>query len=538
MGGRKTWSVVVAVVLMAAVALAGCARQPGGSGEPSGSPTRDKGDMTAKQGLYYEVFVRSFADSNGDGIGDLNGVTAKLDYLQNLGMQGIWLTPINPSPSYHGYDVVDYDRVNPQFGTMADFENLIAEAHRRGIKVIIDFVANHTSSQHPWFLDAKANPDGPYRDYYHFVSAEDEGVNLNLVAPWGSKVWHPVGDGTYYYGVFDTGMPDLNYDNPAVRQAMTRAAKSWLERGTDGFRLDAAIYVHAGNEPSSDDRERTEKNLAWWNEFAVACESVNPQVYLVGETWSTGQVLPEYSQPFDTTFDFFFQEKLVPAIIMGRAMVSQQPLAEFFADDLAQRLAADPKFLDAPFGSNHDIPRMMSALAPVGSAEAVKLVASVYLTLPGNPYVYYGEELGMYGPKPDERIREPFRWTADGSGMDTTWQVDQVNASVAPLSEQIDDPGSMYTHYAEIIGVRQAHAKLFTEGAFTALPTDPAVMGYLRATADEGIYVFHNFSIKTATVDVSALALGSVVHTTSDANLVEGGTITLAPHSSILIAKS
>ena len=554
---KRTWSTALAVVVMVSVALAGCARLPSDvdsgtpsptqsqsqlpsvtpSVSPSGYPTRHKVDMSVKQGLFYEIFVRSFADSNGDGIGDLNGVTAKLDYLKNLGVQGIWLTPIHPSPSYHGYDVVDYDAINPDFGTMADFLNLLTQAHQRGIKVIIDFVANHTSSEHPWFLEAKANPNSPYRDYYRFVSGDDPGVNLEMVAPWGGKVWRPVGDGTYYYGIFDSSMPDLNYDNPSVRQAMTQAAQKWMQRGVDGFRVDAAIHVYAGNEPSSSGQDATTKNLQWWNEFALACESVNPQAYIVGETWNTGQVLAEYAQPFDTTFDFPFQEKLAPAIIMGEAMVSQQPLAEFFANDLRQRLEADPKYLNGPFGSNHDLPRMMSALTPVGSPDAAKLVASIYLTLPGNPYIYYGEELGMYGPKPDEVIREPFRWSGDGTGMDTTWQEDKVNNGVAPLSEQVNDPGSMYSHYARLISARQDHAKLFAEGTFTAVPTDPAVMGYLRATSDQGIYVFHNFSIHTVTVDVSSLKLGSVVFTSSNSNLIQQGRITLAPHGSVFVMK-
>jgi glycosidase len=197
---------------------------------------------------YYEIFIRSFADSDGDGIGDLNGIIQKLDYLQDLGIHGIWLTPFNPSPTYHKYDIIDYASVDQEYGTIEDIKKLLKEAHKRDIKIIMDFVVNHTSSKHPWFLDALHNPSSPYRDYYLWADESEshrwESKPYNPGLPWQ---WHKI-DNSFkqkglYYGFFWREMPDLNYDNAAVKTEMFKVSDFWLNKGVDGFRLDAIKYL-------------------------------------------------------------------------------------------------------------------------------------------------------------------------------------------------------------------------------------------------------------------------------------------------------
>jgi alpha-amylase len=207
--------------------------------------------------IFYEIFVRSFCDSNGDGIGDFNGITEKLDYLKNLGVTGLWLMPINPSPSYHGYDVTNYFAVNPDYGTIADFKTLVSEAHNRGIRVIIDMVLNHTSSQHPWFIAAQ-DPNSPYRNFY--IWSDTKPV---YSGPWGEQVWYPTITG-YYYAIFSQSMPDLNYRNTEVTAQMENAVKFWLETtGIDGFRLDAARHLIENGTVQAN----TPETHAWFKQF-------------------------------------------------------------------------------------------------------------------------------------------------------------------------------------------------------------------------------------------------------------------------------
>ncbi|HEY6922590.1 MAG TPA: alpha-amylase family glycosyl hydrolase, partial [Steroidobacteraceae bacterium] len=254
----------------------------------------------------YEVFVRSFYDSNGDGTGDLNGLTQKLAYIKGLGASCIWLMPIMVSPSYHGYDVVDYYKVEPAYGTNDDFKRLVAAAHARGIAVLIDMVLNHTSSENPWFKAALADAASPYRAWYRF-SDRDLGPG-----PWGGPAWHksPLRD-EYYYGVFWSGMPDLNWDNPAVLQEAEKIADFWLrDMGVDGFRLDAVPYlVEEGSCLAGCPRTHTVLR-----EYADHLKSVKPDVYTVGEVWSNlDAVLPYYPDQLTSYFGFELADSLVAA---------------------------------------------------------------------------------------------------------------------------------------------------------------------------------------------------------------------------------
>ena len=254
----------------------------------------------------YEVFVRSFYDSNGDGTGDLNGLTQKLDYIKGLGASCIWLMPIMVSPSYHGYDVVDYYKVEPAYGTNDDFKRLVAAAHARGIAVLIDMVLNHTSSENPWFKAALADTASPYRGWYRFAPVPGG------KGPWGGEAWHksPLRD-EYYYGVFWSGMPDLNWDNPAVLAEAEKIADFWLrDMGVDGFRLDAVPYlVEEGSCLAGCPRTHTVLR-----EYSDHLKSVKPDVYTVGEVWSNiDAVLPYYPDQLTSYFGFELADSLVAA---------------------------------------------------------------------------------------------------------------------------------------------------------------------------------------------------------------------------------
>lgn len=480
---------------------------------------RKKGNMAEKQGVYYEIFVRSFADSDGDGIGDLNGVTKKLDYLKELGIDGIWLMPINASPSYHGYDVTDYNSINPDYGTKEDFETLLKEAHKRNIKVVMDFVINHTSSEHPWFQSAIADENSEYRNYYRWVKKSDKAdYSVSDVSNWGEPVWHKNGT-DYYYGIFSADMPDLNYNNPKVREEMIKAAKGWLELGVDGFRLDAAMHIYGDNE-FKQQKNALEANLQWWNEFAIACEKINPDVYLIGEAWQETESLPEYAQPFDTKFNFTFESDMIAAIQEEKAMSASggTRLAESLETILKQYAEYDKNFIDGVFASNHDQNRILSQ---VKTEEKAKLAANIYLTLPGNPFIYYGEELGMLGEKPDENIREPFKWSKDGSDMDTTWEEDASNKNTMSLMEQqLSGANTMYHHYRKMIAFRKAHTAL-TEGSYTAVDVgNDAVLAYIRESKEETLFVIHNLSAEETVIQEDSLAGGEVLYDGLDKDIL------------------
>ena len=344
--------------------------------------------------VFYEIFVRSFSDSNGDGVGDLNGLIQKLDYLNDgdpatttdLGVTGIWLMPIAESPSYHGYDVSDYTQVDREYGTNADFKRLIAEAHRRGIRVIVDLVLNHTSSQHPWFTAAQ-DPASPKRDWYIWSKEQPQGPG-----------WHKGKDG-WYYGYFWEGMPDLNYRNEAVTAAMHDAARFWLEEmGADGFRLDAVKYL-------IEDGRRIENTPAthdWLEDFRTFYKGVQPDALTVGEVWSTSDVSASYvGDELDLAFDFPLADATIASALNGRSLDAQR----------AQKavLAAYPAGQYATFLANHDQNRTRSRLIDDDQA---RMAATLQLLFSGVPFVYYGEEIGMSGTKPDEN--HPAAHAVDG----------------------------------------------------------------------------------------------------------------------------
>lgn len=446
-----------------------------------------------RDAIFYEIFVRSFNDSNGDGIGDFNGITQKLDYLQELGINAIWLMPIHPSPSYHGYDVLNYYAVNSQYGTMEDFKNLLNAAHNRGIKIIIDLVLNHTSDRHPFFVDANRGPDSEYRDWY--VWSDTAG-----------NQWHQ-GNGGYYFGFFWSGMPDLNYRNPRVTEQMFEVTSYWLsEVGVDGFRIDAAKHlIEEGKQI-----ENTEATHEWFKRFYTFYKNENPDTYTVGEVYGAGAFMAtKYAGQMDHIFNFEVASGIVNSV-SGETNTGINSAWSFTLKDIT-----DGNY--ATFLTNHDQNRVMSVLN--GSEEKAKLAAVMLLTSPGTPFLYYGEEIGMQGRKPDEDIRLPMQWSAEASAGFSTgipWRAPDPKYVDVNVAEQDANQDSLLNLYRTLIQLRREHAVLRT-GQLTVLDTDNSgVYAILRSDESGSVIVLVN--LKESTISDYSLSLQENVLT--DATLM------------------
>jgi len=455
-------------------------------------------------GTCYEVFVRSFRDSNGDGIGDINGLIQKLDYIndgnaasqRDLGASCIWLMPVAESPSYHGYDVSDYYRVEPDYGTNDDFKRLVAEAHRRGIAVLVDMVLNHASSEHPFFKQALNDPASPYRSWFRFSpTAQGKG-------PWGGDAWHksPVRD-EYYYGVFWSGMPDLNYQTPAVRDEANKVADYWLrEMGVDGFRLDAVPYlVEEGTQLAGSPGTHT-----LLRDYAAHVRGTSPNAYTVGEVWdSTSAMLSYYPDQLTSYFTFEVSDSLLSAVKNGNA---RNLLRGYLR--LQQAGLAPDRY--SPFQRNHDQTRTMTVLG--GDPKRARVAATLLLTLPGLPFVYYGEEIGMTGDKPDERLRTPMQWSAAaGAGFTTgrPWQALQADSATVTVAAQDANPASLLNLYRRLIHLRAENPALGSGELIALTASNPAVAAYLRRAGGRTVLVVANLGT-TPAAGVSLTSAGGV----------------------------
>lgn len=495
----------IVLLLSYLILSAACTGSPAPGPEPpspptSGSPVQWDLDW-ARGAVFYEVFVRSFADSDGDGVGDLPGLISKLDYLNDgdpatasdLEVDGLWLMPVFESPSYHGYDVVDYEAIDREYGTGADFERLLAEAHRRGMRVIVDLVTNHTGAEHPWFQESKSSPSSPRRDWYVWRS-DDPG----WTQPWGgsSSPWHRSEHG-FYYGVFWSGMPDLNHRNPAVRQELQRIATSWIGRGVDGFRLDATR--HLVEEGPGQQQVNSPATHASLKEFSAAVRRASPRALLVGENWTDTPSIAAY---FGSTAEIAagdelpmsFNFPLAGAIVEG----AETGEASGIAAKLTEMAEVYPEgVLDAPFLTNHDMIRLATQL---GEDEAKqKSAAAVLLTLPGTPFLYYGEEVGLEnGPGgQDELKRTPMPWDGSPGGGFTTgkpWFDFAPGREEANVAAHTGEPGSLLTHYRNLIRARR-DSRALRQGTLRLLtPGDRSspILAFVREAGGERVLVAHN----------------------------------------------
>lgn len=487
---------VYLIALLSVLAGSGCRKNDGGGTAPP--PPPPDGDDLQEQGLtywwndqvFYEVFVRSFYDSDGDGIGDLQGLIEKLDYLNDgnpqttddLGVTALWLMPVMESPSYHGYDATDYRNVEPDYGTNADFQALMTAAHARGIKVIVDLVMNHCSNQHPWFTASNAG-DGQFRNWFIWSP-----TNPGWSQPWGGgSVWH-YGSNGYFYGVFWSGMPDLNYTNPAVENEMFDTATFWLnDLGADGFRLDAIKYMI--EEGSS--LENTASTYALWTRFRNHLDTVAPGAFTVGEAWDNTNVVLQYIDAgLHTCFEFDLASTTIDAVN------GTNPLS---LSVKVQEVAQDYPFQQyATFLTNHDMNRIYEQLGR--NAHRNKSAAAILLTTPGVPFLYYGEEVGMMGTKPDENIRRPMQWTAGPNAGFTTgspWHDLNSNAGTWNVETLAADPASLWNHYRKLVQARAASPALRRGTYHTLAATNPGLFAFLRRYQDDAVAAIHNLGSGT-----------------------------------------
>ncbi len=432
---------------------------------------------------YYEVFVYSFCDSDGDGIGDLQGLISKLDYINDgddttdsdLGCNGIWLMPVNPSTTYHKYDVIDYYGIDEQYGTLEDFQMLLEECDKRGIKVIMDLVLNHSSSQNPWFQEAcsylqelgDAEPDPsecPYLEYYHFSREQSGGYYAVEGTQW------------YYEAQFWSEMPDLNLDCEALKQEIASITKYWLDMGVGGFRLDAVKEYYSGAPQSNIDF------LSWLDDTV---KSQKEDAYLVGEAWlPMADYAPYYGSGIDSIFDFAFADKDgIIAKVMNGAPASKYGDAVASLEDTFG--AYNENYIDAPFYTNHDMGRSAGYYAGDNSPYQTKMAGAMNLFMSGSAFVYYGEELGMKGAGKDENKRAPMYWSMnpEAEGMcDGPADMDNVKMKFESLEEQAAAEDSIYHYYKKAIKIRNQNPEI-ARGSVECL-TENATDGYTVTTGD------------------------------------------------------
>jgi alpha-glucosidase len=524
--------------------------------------------------VFYEVYPRSFADSNNDGIGDLNGITSKLDYLHDLGIDAIWITPCFPSPQVDfGYDVSDYDAIDPMYGTLADFDRLVAEAKKRNIRVILDFVVNHTSDQHPWFVDSKSSKNAEHRDWYIWRDGKGPGQPPNnWQSTFGLSAWKfdPT-TSQYYYHYFYPEQPDLNWRNPAVEKAMFDVTRFWYKRGVAGFRLDAVDTMYEDfkltDNPSlpgtnkfggPNTVEKYNKKLPEMHSALQRLRGVADEydAVLIGETW-THDV---------TELKAYYGEHNNELHMPMDLMLTHLPLS---APVLREHIAG----VDASGGwptyviTNHDIVRSYTRYSDgTHNDDIAKLMAGFYLTLRGTAIMYYGEEIGMQNNTPTRKEdvkdpigvlgwpkekgrdgeRTPMQWSAGpnaGFTKGTPWLPVPASAQTHNVEVERKDPNSVLSFYRHLLLVRKEEPAL-REGKYIALNgSDPNVLSYLRQYNNDTVLVILNISA-TKQQPAFDLSKQGIAHAQANTILANGAststdtfkTVTLEPYG-VYIAK-
>ena len=531
-------------LLLALLMLTGCA-SAGGETQASASRTEEALAQIAQLGTspddnyrtWYEIFVYSFCDSDGDGIGDLQGVISKLDYLQELGINGIWFMPIHPSTSYHKYNVSDYYAIDPDYGTLEDFDTLLAECEKRDIHVILDLVVNHTGSEHPWFREATAylqdlgdgepnTEECPYFDYYFFTKEQKTGYTQVEGTDW------------YYESQFSPEMPDLNLGSGLVRQEIDAIMRFWMDRGVAGFRLDAAKEFYSG------DTKKNVEVLSWIQETAV---SIREDAYLVAEVWDSFSTVTDYYESGITSiFDYPFGDASgkISTILRNAGNAAQ---VSTYATALEKANAAysgsNPDYIDAPFLSNHDVGRIAGFC---GRDEAkTKLAGAMNLFMSGSTFIYYGEEIGMVGSGNDPSKRAPMYWNAARDSGTTNPPPECELPEEYPfgsLEEQADDDASIYNYYRQAIAIRQAIPAISHGGTTAETALNTACVSAQRKTWEgESCILLMNIDTESAAVDLTAYAdwtMAASLSANGESITLEGASLTLPAYGVAVLIPS
>jgi alpha-glucosidase len=488
-----------------------------------------------RHAVFYEIYPRSFMDSNGDGVGDLNGIASKLDYLQALGVDAIWIAPCFPSPQVDfGYDVSDYENIDPMYGTLADFDRLQKLGADHGIKIILDFVVNHTSDQHPWFTDSRSSRTAPKRDWYIWrdskVPGKDDGPPNNWISVFGGPAWQ--WDSTtnqYYYHYFYVQQPDLNWRNPAVVDAMYGTTEWWYKRGVAGFRLDAVDSLfedpalrdnpvlpgtNAFGDPIIEDKytqRLPEVHTALQGLRTVANKY---HAVLIGETWTdnVAQLKPYYGVADD-------ELQMPMDLLLTKLKFSASVFREHI--DAVESTGEWPVFVIG----NHDVQRSWNRYGDGEHNDQIaKDMAAMYLTLRGTPILYYGEEIGMQNNDPTRREdvkdpigrlgwpkekgrdgeRTPMQWNNEpnaGFTTGTPWNAIPETYKTCNVADELKDPNSILNWYKQLLALRRS-APALLDGDYVVLnEEDPNVFSYLRKTATDAVIVVINMSASPQTVN-------------------------------------
>ena len=481
--------------------------------------------------VFYEIFTGSFSDSNGDGIGDLNGIINRLDYLndgnidsgKSLGIQGIWLTPIFASPSYHKYDVKDYYSIDPKFGSQEDLDKLIKECHDRNIILILDMVINHTSKEHEWFkqfVKAHQSNDTSNKYYDYYVFADNDSL------PGGRRFRIISGTNQSYECNFSDDMPELNFDNENVRNDVLEIARYYLDKGIDGFRFDAAKYVYFGDNGSSID---------FWNWYCKELKKIKEDVYLVAEVWSGEAEVNEYIKAMNCfNFSMSQAEGVIASASKGNNINTYTSYIESYQDRLR---AINREAMMISFISNHDMDRAAGYLSV--STGLAYIGANLNILTPGSPFIYYGEEIGMKGSRgganTDANRRLAMLWGDNDTVKDpegSTYELkNQINGTV---KENLDKKDSLLRHYSKLIRIRKLYPEI-ARGTYTKLDLGDSSLGGFRIDYDgQTVYLIHNATDAQQTIklnDVSKLLESAGF----DQAEFKSGELKIGPYTSALL---
>ena len=456
-------------------------------------------DLTDNHRVFYEIFVGSFSDSDSDGTGDLRGIINRMDYLndgdpasgKSLGIEGIWLTPVFPSPSYHKYDVSDYYQIDPSFGTEEDLRELAALCHERNVKLILDLPLNHTGENNEWFsrflkAHREGDPEDPFYDFYTWIPSEEP-------APAGRRFRNYGSLSLKVEANFSDQMPELNFDNDQVRQAVLDVAAYWMNQGVDGFRFDAAKYPYYGEH---------EKNAEFWIWYMDELKKINPGIYTVAEVWDGDAITDRYLKAFNC---FHFSTAMVDGLIAETALGGNvnrfTQATQAYLDTIH---AINPDAMNIPFIANHDTDRAAGFLTVASGC--MQMAANLYLLMPGSPFIYYGEEIGLRGSRgganTDANRRLAMFW-GDGDTVQDPPGSNYDKSKFASVADREKNTASILWHYRKLMAVRKACPEI-ARGEYTALNFRDSKLGGFLCTLDGSTAgVFHNTTEKTLKVDLA-----------------------------------